>query len=52
MVVNMLHLFILTLHGSLGGKPLIDIGIVNIDINTATRDVYKYEYKYGYEKNK
>ena len=26
--------------------------IVNIDINTTTQDVYTYEYKHGYEKNK
>ena len=43
------YLFIFTFHGSLGRKPLIDI--VNIDVNT-TQDVYTYEYKHGYEKNK
>ena len=48
------YLFICTFRGSLGGKSLIDIGIVNIDINTTTQDVYTYtyEYKHGYEKNK
>ena len=33
------------------GRQTIDIGIVNIDINT-TQDVYTYENKHGYEKNK
>ena len=48
---DLIYLFIFTFHGSLGGKPLVDIGTVNIDINT-TQDVYTYEYKHGYEKNK
>ena len=36
----------------LGSKPLVDTEIANIDINTITQDVYTYEYKHGYEKNK
>jgi len=50
--VAFIYLFIFTFHGPLGGIPLIDIGIVNTDTNTTTQDVYTYEYKHGYEKNK